>query len=278
MVCTIVDVGEIPADKYRNRTDVSGKVIISDSVTSIGPYAFAGCSKITRVEMSPSVMSIGERAFWGCSGLTSVTLSDSITSVEMGTFQNCYKLPSITIPSSVTSFKEVAFSQCHALTSMTIPSSVKLIENWVFWHCHMLKDIIISDSVTPLPLDWSSLVTHIPSMDRIHAPDHIIAHLGGTFAPFETMESVPAQHRITPSHVRTWVAAELYLWWSTPQLGGGTDAAYNANLSSHSRRIMIWTVMLSGFRTAETTEVLPYIPSEIWNLVFGFVKHTDIPD
>jgi hypothetical protein len=40
---------------------------------------------------------------------------------------------------------------------------------------------------------------------------------------------------------------------------------------------MIWTVMLSGFRTAEMTEVLSYLPPEIWNLVFGFVKHPAIP-
>jgi hypothetical protein len=277
MVCTIVDVGEISANKYRNNIRFVGRVIIPHSVTSIGPYAFAGCVGITYVVIPSSVTFVGERAFWKCSGLISVTLSDSMTSLEVGTFQNCYALRSITIPSSVTSFKDVAFAQCYALTSMTIPSSVTLIEKWVFWRCFMLKDIIISDSVTPLPLDWSSLVTHIPSMVRIHAPDHIISQLGGTFAPFETMESVPAQHRITPQHVITWATAELYLWWSPPQLGGRTDAAYNENLASHSRRIMIWTVMLSGFRTAETTEVLSYIPPEIWNLVFGFVKHTAIP-
>ena len=113
-------------------------------------------------------------------------------------------------------------------------------------------------------------------MVRVHAPDRIIAQLGSTFAPFDTMASVPAENRITPLGT-TWATAELYLWWSPPQLGGRTDAAYNENPASHSRRIMIWTVMMCGFRTAETIEVLSYIPPEIWNLVFGFVKHTAIP-
>jgi len=114
------------------------------------------------------------------------------------------------------------------------------------------------------------------SINRVHAPDHIIAQLCGVFAPFDTMASVPAQHRITPPGT-TWATAELYLWWSPPQSGGSSAAAYNKNLTSRSRRIMIWTVMLCGFQTAEMTEILPYIPPEIWNLVFGFVKHTAIP-
>ena len=117
----------------------------------------------------------------------------------------------------------------------------------------------------------------LSALVRVHAPDHIIAQLGGTFAPFTTMASVPAPHRITPPHMTTWATAELYLWWSPPQLGGGSAAAYNENLAARSRRTMIWTVMLSGFRTAETTEVLSYLPPEIWNLVFGFVKHPAIP-
>jgi hypothetical protein len=91
------------------------------------------------------------------------------------------------------------------------------------------------------------------------------------------MASVPTPHRITPPHITTWATAELHLWWSPPQVGGRSAAAYNENLAARSRRIMLWTVMLSGFRTAEMTEVLSYLPPEIWNLVFGFAKHPAIP-
>ena len=46
--------------------------IIPNSVTSIGGYAFYGCSGLTSVTIPNSVTSIGERAFHYCSGLTSV--------------------------------------------------------------------------------------------------------------------------------------------------------------------------------------------------------------
>lgn len=42
---------------------------IGNSVTSIGLWAFWGCSSLTSVTIPNSVTSIGEHAFWGCSSL-----------------------------------------------------------------------------------------------------------------------------------------------------------------------------------------------------------------
>ena len=47
-------------------------LVIPNSVTSIGNYAFKGCSGLTSVSIPNSVTSIGDYAFSGCSGLTSI--------------------------------------------------------------------------------------------------------------------------------------------------------------------------------------------------------------
>lgn len=48
------------------------KTFIPNSVTSIGDYAFYGCSGLTSVTIPNSVTSIGERAFYDCSGLATI--------------------------------------------------------------------------------------------------------------------------------------------------------------------------------------------------------------
>ncbi len=80
------------------------------SVTSIGSYAFSGCSGLTSITIPDSVTSIGSNAFSYCRGLTSITIPDSITSIGSNAFYNCDGLTSITIPDSVTSIECGEFS------------------------------------------------------------------------------------------------------------------------------------------------------------------------
>ena len=59
-------------------------VVIEDSVTSIGSYAFYKCTGLTSITIPDSLANIEGDAFRGCTGLTSVIIPDSVTSIGFG--------------------------------------------------------------------------------------------------------------------------------------------------------------------------------------------------
>ena len=125
-------------------------ITIPNSVTSIGNGAFLNCISLTSITIPNSATSIGESAFSGCSSLTGITIPDGVTSIGRFAFYGCSSLTSITIPDGVTSIGIYAFYGCSSLTSITIPDGVTSIGNWAFSHCSSLTSITISDGVTSI--------------------------------------------------------------------------------------------------------------------------------
>ena len=124
------------------------------SVTSIGDWAFRGCTGLTSIEIPNSVTSIGDDAFYDCTGLTSIVIGNSVTSTGYRAFCGCTGLTSIEIPNSVTSIGDDAFEGCSGLTSVTIPNSVTSIGDDAFYDCTGLTSIEIPNSVTSI--GWSA--------------------------------------------------------------------------------------------------------------------------
>ena len=122
--------------------------IIPDSVTSIGDYAFSGCSSLSNIVIPDCVTDIGKCAFLGCSSLSNIVIPDSVTSIGNDAFSDCSSLSSIVIPDSVTDIGNDAFSHCSYLSNIVIPNSVISIGDRAFWDCSFLSNIVISDSVT----------------------------------------------------------------------------------------------------------------------------------
>ena len=148
------------------------------TVTSIGDYVFAGCSKLTSVTIPKNVKSIGIQAFNGCECLaniyvdsnnkkytsvngifynknktelirypegkngTSFSIPNTVKKLSDDAFNSCL-LRSVTIPDSVTSIGAAAFGECKKLTKITIPKNVKQIYCLAFYDCVKLKDITI---------------------------------------------------------------------------------------------------------------------------------------
>ena len=140
----VTSIGSFAFNGCSNLTSVT----IPDGVSAIGNGAFSGCSSLTSMTIPDSVSAIGDSAFSGCSSLTSMTIPNSVASISDGTFNGCGSLTSVIIPDGVTSIGISAFYQCSSLTSVTIPNSVTTISSTAFFRCSSLTSVTIPNSVT----------------------------------------------------------------------------------------------------------------------------------
>ena len=169
-------------------------ITIPNSVTRIGGQAFYGCTGLTSIDIPNSVTSIGQSAFANCTGLTNITIPNSITSIEQSTFENCTGLTSITIPNSVTSIGTHALDGCTGLSSITIPNSVTSIGNYAFYGCTGLTSITLGNSVTGIG-EWA--FSHCTGLTSITIPNSVTSIEKSTFYSCTGLTSIIIPNSVT---------------------------------------------------------------------------------
>jgi hypothetical protein len=153
-------------------------IIIPDSVTNIGDFAFYNCCNLTSVTIGTGVTAIGAGAFSGdnsmmgngplatnfaCS-LRNVSITNSVTSIGAAAFYGCQYLTNVTLGGNVGSIGDSAFSgpvtslsagqgwppglnDACSLTSVVIPDSVTNLGNYVFYNCKNLTNVMLGHGV-----------------------------------------------------------------------------------------------------------------------------------
>lgn len=107
-------VSAISKSAFTNKAELK-KVILPESVKSIGEYAFYNCTALKTVE-AVGLTSIGQSAFYGCSALKTVEWSSELQSIGDSAFASCIRLRSLAIPASCEYIGTDAFMACQSLT------------------------------------------------------------------------------------------------------------------------------------------------------------------
>ena len=168
---------EGPVSPFKQRTDIKS-IVISYGVTSVGSYAFPGCSNLESVTFPGSLTKIEYNSFENCTSLTSITIPDSVTYIGNGSFGECSNLKSVTLPAKVLDIGAFTFYGCSSLTSITIPDGVTFIGPLAFYECSSLKSISIPDSVTKI---WEAAFNGCSDLESIMIPNSYTEFDEGVF-------------------------------------------------------------------------------------------------
>ena len=127
---------------------------IPSSVTSIGEYAFYGCTYLTSITIPASVTSIGGYAFFDCTALTSITIPASVISIGNNAFYGCTSLVTVYLPAQ---FADTYTS--FGLTALQVNFGMTLTAS-----CDTSKGTILANpNKTPYEAGESVVVTASPN-------------------------------------------------------------------------------------------------------------------
>ena len=169
------------------------KLVIGNSVTSIGNHAFYDCTGLTEITIPNSVKTIGNWAFYRCTELKTVTIGNSVTTIEDGAFNGCSGLTEVSIPNAVTTIGDYAFADCTGLTEVSIPNAVTTIEGYAFTRCTGLKTVTIGNSVTTI---GSGAFNGCSGLTEVTIPNSVTIIANNAFNGCTQMESVTIGEKV----------------------------------------------------------------------------------
>lgn len=150
---------------FRNTAVTS--VTLPSGITSIGSYAFNGCSSLALIELPSGITSIGDDTFYGCTSLALTELPSGITSIGSYAFRNCTSLALTELPSGITRIGDYAFYGISSILSLTIPiATPPTIGNSVFSGTYPIYVPAEAVETYKATTRWSSLASRIFAIEE----------------------------------------------------------------------------------------------------------------
>ena len=135
----------ITSNVVTSHSSCTGAVVIPDTVTRIGDFAFVNAGSLTSVTFGPNsqLVNIGTRAFFQATSLTAIAVPDTVTTIGNQAFDSATSLASVTFGpnSQLVTIGTSAFFQATSLTAIAVPDTVTTIGNQAFANATSLTSV-----------------------------------------------------------------------------------------------------------------------------------------
>ena len=158
-----------------NKTASLEEVILTDSITTIGSYAFSE-SGIKSIDLL-NATTLNTYSFQKCASLETVKLNSSTSEIPNYCFSGCSSLSNINIPAGLTSIGNSAFTGA-SFTSFDL-SNVTSIGTYAFQNNASLSKVKLADNLIELP---NYLFQNCQSLKEIKLPSNLTSIGDYTFS------------------------------------------------------------------------------------------------
>lgn len=182
-------------------TGRSGAFIMSNSASSIGPFAFYE-SAVTSVVLSNSIGTLGASAFARCFNLTNINLGSGLWKIGDSAFWTCSQLTTITIPSSVVIIGGSVFYST-GLTNISLPrqfwTNLATIGVHPNTFISSVKASDLSSTYSSMQTSGMNLVLSNPNNYQLFTSNQIINLKVGSLVLGKTNDSITLNYKIQQS-------------------------------------------------------------------------------
>ena len=149
---------------------------VPDTITGIGPMAFASCQRLEVVQLPQNITRIGERAFYYCTSLRDVNIPDALNRVDSQAFYGCTSLTTLSAkPGQIINVKpsaleatgidlrekcggqgfytlgaSIAYVNPDHAGVVRIPDGIRAIPDDAFRDCQGITQVYLPDSVVSI--------------------------------------------------------------------------------------------------------------------------------
>ena len=187
-------------EPYSTFEDCFDHLVLSQSLDTIGPRCFAGCSRLTGdLVMPEGLKAVFSYAFESCTGLTGLILNDSLSIIGPYAFSGCNGIQgTVTFPENI-SIGHDAFRWCEGIEALVLPHNMYFTDNsslrgYVFVGCTGLTELDIPEGWTCIEQSNFAMCSNLQT---VHLPESLTAIDGSSFSDCTSLSEINIPDGVT---------------------------------------------------------------------------------